>query len=509
MHATLDSLPEEILSAILRTLLALLHPEKPPPWHQASRACGVPLSSTSRELRVKTLPWVFHETTIRHSHTWPANLLHYPIKVHLLNGTPAPPHPLLSLMSSGSFSALTTLTVCLQTVLPVEFFSDVASISLRHLEIYRLRLDAAPPPLDLCFQQLATLVLCIGGSHGTRRDKGIDRECEWQNITLLLNCACKCVEDLSISGDLLSLHFPEIKWKRLKHFSVTDHPPRSPLSLSALVGGMPLLTTFGLLYTPHLRARRLPPYSLKHEGNAFDLIPNLVACSLSNIAPEDPVFGYLPTTLECLHVRALWDIYDPKVRRSRLPYHVHKLLDDLGDCPLPSAGPGTSSVIACKSEWPMLTTLSLTVSERGPGSDLLPTLIQRTPHLRSLELNYRPGDIERRIFAFLFIDPWRVLITLKQFQFLTHLTFGITYDTLEHNPGPPAHAAYDVLVAIPTLQTVTYRFTGYLDGSIVQPLEYTWGRDMLFLPRPPRRVQRERSTERTVWSELEDSGSDY
>ncbi|KAF7300930.1 hypothetical protein MIND_00655900 [Mycena indigotica] len=492
--SAIELLATELISRILDHLFAA---------SQRSRTCALSLSSTSKTLRAKTVRWTFWDVSNlgrKGTSMWPESLWPHFRKVSLWDHLDAL-HRAASLeilpssASQASLSqmpSLSQLVVYFRTTLSYSFLERIAALdSLVHLELHYIRLDG-PIPASLSFRSLTSLVLRISGPLRTRRQLDINRTEETRNLMAFLGSLSTKLIRLEISGDLLVSQFGDIRWKCLKHFTITDHPPLPSIPLTRLIGNMRRVVELQLHYTADVPHHRLPPFRLDvgADSDVFSCLPELESCSFSNLDHEDAVFRQLPPNLTALKLQALHDVPAGPYRSARPQWY----LGPLGDYPLSTKH--AHAVLQALPPFGSLTTLSIAGALHIPGRcfgpPVLESILERAPNLVSLELVHRP---EYEQFNLIDFSGYSELLFdwFRQLRRLAHLRICIVMEAMEFYPGPPVYAAYCLFEHVPTLRTVTYRFEGYWNTrhpyGLGRPVVDAWDRSLLALPRPARVIR--------------------
>ncbi|KAJ7472052.1 hypothetical protein FB451DRAFT_313658 [Mycena latifolia] len=123
----------------------------------------------------------------------------------------------------------------------------------------------------LSFASLESLVMCIWKFTVAVGTREVDRQCECNNVVALLQAVSGSLTTLTISGDLLSLHFLSLKWPHLQKFVITEHTPTPYLSVPELTSQMPALRV-QVLFSADLARRDTelrPPFALGTLGRLW------------------------------------------------------------------------------------------------------------------------------------------------------------------------------------------------------------------------------------------------
>ncbi|KAJ7760261.1 hypothetical protein DFH07DRAFT_431391 [Mycena maculata] len=476
---TLLDLPVDILELIFQILLNLEAMEEPYDHEVCNRALLIPLSETCRCMRTLTLPWIFREVynwSRAGVAVWPETLWPFFVTVHIRDRSVR--HPAEIPISPQLFRALPRMlalrkvTLRLSAAVPTELLSALSlAPNLFMLEIHQARLDALLPHTEPSFASLTSLSICISGFHGVIRVPNIDGAAEVSNMLALLRILANQITRLRISGDLLPPEFPALHWPKLHDFAITDHTPTPFISVPELVAQMPALRVLSVLFTADMTRQRgelFPPFILGVTGGQFltNSSLHLTSVTLSNLKPEDPIFGQLPRSLESLHLLAMRDWYAPTVRWPS---------EELGDAPLRPHN--VFGVLDRLSHLECLVDLSLTLGNLS-SSDLINTIASKLPQLQRFQLGHPIfSDSEIHLIDFRH-EPY--LEALRRFQFLQHLKISLDIRRPSYERGPPANAAYWLLQDVPGLQTVSFRHY-FSPGPAVW---HTWDRSLLRHPPP-------------------------
>ncbi|KAF7300965.1 hypothetical protein MIND_00659600 [Mycena indigotica] len=390
------------------------------------------------------------------------------------------------LMALPEMSHLTKITIRLNSVVPNLCFFALSQLPLlSSLEIYQIRLDSEVNFARMTLPALEALSLRIGGFFGVSRPANVDLAQEAQNIMRFLWTVAQKLHFLTISGDILPPAFSEIHWPRLISLAITEHLPPTHIPLSALVGQMPSLEKLELRYTPDLARKQYSPFRVIRPGETVpsQVLQRLSVLSLSNVHIDDPILQALPQNLKKLNLFAAWDVLDYQ-RLAPPPLTLHLW-----------AGWVTS--------FPNLTALSMTIGPPSPAAVLIEAIASAAPNVLDLEFRHTIYDnSDDRLLTIDFIDPG-FFTALRKFHQLDRFCIFIDYLRIHMNPGPPGHAAYRLFVEVPTLQTVVYKFSGYVSPPQSQ-MTCVWGREMLARPAPPRVIMI-RDPPRPIYSNIEHS----
>ncbi|KAF7300935.1 hypothetical protein MIND_00656400 [Mycena indigotica] len=504
MLSCLELLPPELVHLILDALSRILYSAKNV-QEDFSRDCAVSLATVSHRLRATVLPWMFATIHNRHESLPPRALWSHFRTLHIRDVSASRNAAIVVsdalLMALAEMSHLTTVTIRLNSVIPDLCFSALSQLPLlSSLEIYQIRLDGEVNFARMTLPALEALSLRIGGFFGVSRPANVDLAQEAQNIMHLLCTVAQKLRFFTISGDILPPAFGEIHWPGLISLAITEHLPPTHIPLSALVGQMPSLEKLELLYTPDLARRRYSPFRVIRPGETVpsQVLQRLSVLSLSNVHIYDPILQALPQNLKKLNLLAAWDVLDYQ-RLAPPPF---------GSPPMGWMGEYRVSYLQWTSllsqaSFPNLTALSMTIGPPSPAAVLIEAIASAAPNVLDLEFRHTIYDnSDDRLLTIDFIDPG-FFTALRKFHQLDRFCIFIDYLRIHMNPGPPGHAAYRLFVEVPTLQTVVYKFSGYVSPPQSQ-MTCVWGREMLARPAPPR-VIRDLVLEGPAYSHIEDS----
>ncbi|KAJ6552363.1 hypothetical protein B0H10DRAFT_1250784 [Mycena sp. CBHHK59/15] len=341
---------------------------------------------------------------------------------------------------------LTKVTLRMTEPIPSELIGALSMIPhLTTLEFHQARLDGPPPPFDLAFSSLTSLLICICGFNGiSDRASDVDRQQETDNVVVLLRAVSEKLTRLRISGDLLSTGFISLKWPRLRSFALTEHTPTPYVPVPEMISPMRALHELSILFAARKHGEPRPPFTLGIAGgdNLSNHCPHLTSITLSNLEPADPIFEQLPICLEALHIVAARDLGEPAMGGDR------------GDTPL--SFENALTILRAIAGLDHLIELSL-VLNHFPTPALLSAVATALPQLRVLELahawypvgNTQPHDVRDDAF----IAP---LARLKR---LTSLRITLDFEIREPliaQIGPHRKAAKWLMAQLPGLCTVSF-----------------------------------------------------
>ncbi|KAJ7766310.1 hypothetical protein DFH07DRAFT_809525 [Mycena maculata] len=479
---TVTDVPTDILDLVFETLLDLEAAQQPYGHELCNSACLIPLSETCRYMRTVALPWIFREVYNWRRDgvdVWPDTLWRFFRTVHMRDRSVRHPSQIRLTpqvyCALPKMQALTKVTLRLHAAIPVELLSTLSLVrGLSVLEIHQVRFDGPPPPDNLSFPSLSSLLIGICGFQGVTRVPNIDHDFERHNVATLLRSLSHCLTRLHISGDLLSPQFCELFWRKLQLFTVTEHTPTPFIPIPQLVAQMPALQSLAVLFTADLSRDRndvFPPFRLGiMNGDLLtNLSPHLTSVSLSNMEHNDPIFGQLSSSLESLHLLPMRDLYTMEVP---IPASLREVRFYDQDAFI---------VLEHISHLDRLTDLSFTLIRHPPSPDLIRAIALKFPMLRCLQLGYfvrRQDDlylVELRDAA--------LFESLRLVQHLRHLKLSLDIYWSSADRGPPAHAAYLLMQELPNLQTVSYRWRHY--HTAAPDIWHTWDRSLLLHSPPP------------------------
>ncbi|KAF7312735.1 hypothetical protein MIND_00288400 [Mycena indigotica] len=468
--------------------------EPTPRLESCERSCALAFSSTCRLLRWQIAPWIFdhlYNWNRGTQNVWPKSLWSYPTKLEIRDRSVRHPAQLLvnhSLaLAIESMQHLRTVTIRLETAIPTYLLVALSNCrALADLTLQQARLDGEDVPTQLVFPALETLIIRFGGIWGVLRDPAAPHDVaqEHRNVHRLLHMVSPRLKHLTLSGDYISLSFTEVIWTQLVSFTVTEHPPRPHITVPDLIVNMPYLRTLELCFTPNNAVQEYPPFRTGWQGHNWP--PNLTSLSLSNVDwHEDSIFAAIPGGLKQLRLLAEHDLYDRTAPHR--PNIGFQLLEEY-----PVKGFGLLTVLPRIPDLSALTSLSVTLGEDTPSSDLLYAIENKCPSLRDLQVRYVASERWRLLYT---IDLDKLdtrslfFLAFRKFQHLTHVTFFIVDHPFDHILGAPAHSAYRLLSEAPRLQLVTYKFGGYYNLGSFAPVVYAWDRALLDGPPPPRSIR--------------------
>ncbi|KAK7014192.1 hypothetical protein R3P38DRAFT_3001502 [Favolaschia claudopus] len=375
--------------------------------------------SLSVTLRRITLPWIFREVynwATPDGSVWPQSVWPFLRTIHIRDRSMA--HPGLITVSPALLDGLTLIpflskiTVRLESGVPADLLQAISRApSLTFLEIHQARFDGPFPSPSLPFPALERLSICIAGFEGVVRYGDLDRVKQASNIVALLRGSSAQLVDLSISGDLISPAFLDLKWPQLRTFTITEHTPIPYISVPKLVSQMPGLREVSILYTADLSrdsdaGEMYPPFQLGDDTGIL-CCPFLARITLSNMAPTDPIFAQLPVKLQSLHLRAMFDGYHPILGFPK----------KLGHVPLTDAT--AQMTLQSLAHLKNLTALSLTVNDY-PQSPLILQVATVFPQLQFLELDNSAAFYWSHRAYLDVLDP-AIADALQLFPHITHL----------------------------------------------------------------------------------------
>ncbi|KAJ7025164.1 hypothetical protein C8F04DRAFT_1400785 [Mycena alexandri] len=486
-HTSLLTLPPDILHVIFDCLLVMITERQLKHrnyfWDEGrSRGARlIPLSCTCHYLRQQTTPRIFREVSNwskgnPRADMWPEAIRPFIAQVTLRDRSHRHPAPIT--ISADVFAALPLMPslnkVILRLEIPVPSQLLVAlslAPQLSSLEILQARLDGPLPPLgSRPFPSLQTLVICVWKLTAVVGARVVVADMECNDVVALLQSVSDALRTLSISGDLLSHKFLTLSWPHLRKFTITEHTPTPYLTVPEITSQMPTLRELSVLYSADLSrgaGELRPPFTIGVLGG--NLLtkgsPYLNSATLSNLQPDDPIFGQLPSTLEELHVVAAWDRYIPEVSSST----------ETQETPLTRLTVLTT--IQHISHLVALLELTLTL-DHFPTPTLINFVVKTFPSLRFLALEnskYRSPQDEDLVEDVR--DP-ALVEPLSRLANLAHLR--ISLDFWEREPiylqvGANRAAARWFLDQLPTLQSISFSFEHWSAWSHFYELErFSW-----------------------------------
>lgn len=269
---------------------------------------------------------------------------------------------------------------------PNELLDAAASLpNLTSLEFEETRLDGILPSLQT-FTRLRRLTMTVVPQvDKTPYPIHIDIPSERSNINSLLRTTAKNLDYLEIAGDLLDLHVLEsLRWPNLETLIISGHRPDGLMvPVSVFVAEMPKLVNLSLAFTALVDCE-VPPFIFCPQSadiaSLSSVVPNLRSLTLSNVFPEDRIFGQLPPSLTKLRVLALKDAFP---RNELLP-----LGEQLRSRLYPYSPLSPRRVLNLADRIKHLcgiSELSLTVTETL-GPELITAIAEACPDLRLLEI---------------------------------------------------------------------------------------------------------------------------
>ncbi|KAF7325013.1 hypothetical protein MKEN_00543700 [Mycena kentingensis (nom. inval.)] len=471
---TLVSLPGDILGLIFEYIRELETPANVEEPYGNERLIGaplIPLSMTCRQLRAFARGWIFAEMynwDRGGGFIWPETLWPVFRTLHIRDRAVRDSQPIVIPQqlwpSLASMDAIQSLTLRISVPVSCSILQHLDRIPhLRKLDIYEARLDDANWGDLPRLRSLSTLSLRVSGFLSGRRPPDVDRATELGNVDTLLHHLSAQLNELCISGELVSPQFSRIHWPALCIFAVRDERPVPFVSISQLTQHMPHLAEWRALFAMFI------PTEWPHErptiGDAdapYVAGPRLASVSISNWNADDPIFVQLPDTLEGLR------LVDVQAR--------HEISWSFRTVPYPLVG-----TIARISHLRNLRKLELTSAVQAMPDELW-KLAESFPLLVELSMNHRIYWEERLTWVDEHLnecmEPLRALQNLKHLRVTIHFTIYIDYR------GVPVYGAYRVLESVPQLERVSFR--GAQDPDVL-PKWDTWNRSILAGSCPPPR----------------------
>ncbi|KAF7325015.1 hypothetical protein MKEN_00543900 [Mycena kentingensis (nom. inval.)] len=426
---TLISLPGDLLGVIFDYLRELETPEnvEEPYGHERSPGAPlIPLSMTCRRLRAFARSWIFAEIynwDRGGNLVWPETLWKVPRTLHIRDHAVRHSQPI---------------------AIPQRLWNSLAEM------------DA-----------LQVLTLRISGFQSGARAADIDSATELQNADCLLRHLSEQLQELCISGELISPHFRDIDWPALRVFTVRDKQPTPSVPILHLARRMPRLVELHALYA--LVSPSEGPYTRFKLGDPdgplspdAERLRHLTSFSISNWNVDDPLFAQLPETLEDLH------LVDVQARQHlvwsfrTVPYPLIETIERI-------------------SHLRNLRKLELTSSVQAMPHELW-KLAPQFPLLVELSINHSIHFEEW--LTWVDEHPNECMEPLRAFQSLKHLRVTVHFTIYIDYRGVPAYGAYRVLEGVPQLERVSFRWAKDPD---VLPKWDTWDRSILTNPCPPPR----------------------
>ncbi|KAF8144288.1 hypothetical protein K438DRAFT_2029214 [Mycena galopus ATCC 62051] len=484
---SLVNVPLDILDQIFETLLALeaaseTVTQQPYGHELCNSACLIPVSETCRHIRSVALPWIFREVynwDRNGADVWPDTLWPFLFTIHIRDFSVR--HPSSIPLTSRIFAALpklhnlTRVTLRLQAAIPFNLLIALAAIpNLSELEILQLRLDGPPPPDDLSFQSLSSLLIGICGFEGVIRVPNIDLGCELRNVVILLRRLSRQLTTLCVSGDLLSAEFCDLPWPKLRHFTAMDHAPRPFIPVPRLVAHMHALHSLAVLFAADLsldykQKELLPPFRLGivNGGLLADSCPLLTSVSLASMPHDDPIFAQLSSSVESLHLLPMRELHSRIKHRDLREVRFYQ--------------ESAFSALEHIAHLDRLTELSFTVLQHAPTPEFIRTIALQFPRLRSLQLGYFIR-LEYDMHLVELSTTAALFEALRSVHGLRHLKISLDIYWSEMDRGPPARAAYIWMQELPNLERISYRWRR--SHTAVPDHWYTWDRSVLLRPPP-------------------------